>query len=99
MSTGTHETLWRCRECGKWSHAKRDPIAHKRWVSVDDPATNADGGTYYGQGWFVWCGPFDRWEARHNDPSPRAAIENFGEPVNRLERDCALNVDNGPGVF
>jgi hypothetical protein len=84
------ETLWRCRECGKWSHAKRDPIQHKRWQPAPDVATDEDGMPYRGQGWFVWCGPFDRWETRHSDPSPRPALLNLGEPVSYAEREIAL---------
>lgn len=36
---GTVLTLWRCAECGKWSHAKRRPRAHERYVRNLDPAT------------------------------------------------------------
>lgn len=25
-------TLWRCSECGKWSHAKRRPNTHERFI-------------------------------------------------------------------
>ncbi len=68
--------LRRCRGCGKWSTAKRDPIAHERW---HDHQLGEDGGRFIG--WFVWCGPFDRWTARHDDPKPRAELPHVGEPV------------------
>jgi hypothetical protein len=85
--------LWRCRECGKWSHAKRDPIAHKRWHHVEgEPAW---------RGWFVWCGPFDRWEARHSDPNSRPKLPHLGEPVSPMEREVALHPvpDDSPVPF
>lgn len=72
--------IWRCRHCGKWSTAKRDPIAHTRWHH-EGPEM---------QGWFVWCGPFDRWTAVHNDVSPRDELPRFDEPVDRHEREMAL---------
>lgn len=90
------EILWRCRECGKWSHAKRDPIQHRRWESVPDPATDEDGTPYREQGWFVWCGPFDRWEAHYSDPSPRPVPFNTGHPVSYVERQIALGIYKPP---
>lgn len=75
--------LWRCRECEKWSHAQRDPIAHKRWYHPE--------GAEPWVGWFVWCGPFDRWEARHSDTEPRAALPHVGQPVDPSAREAALS--------
>jgi hypothetical protein len=86
-----HAVLWRCRECGKWSHAKRDPITHKRWH-------HGEGKPKYA-GWFVWCGPFDRWTASHDDPAPRAPILNLNVPVSRLEREAALGMDTSDVPF
>lgn len=68
--------VWRCRECGKRSYAKRDPIAHHRWVETID-----DDGFAVGRH-AVWCGPFDRFIATpdHSKP-PREALPHLGEPV------------------
>ena len=68
------ETLWRCIECGKWSHAKRRPKHHERFVSaehhiepekvirhVEGYQTAVDECDY--GGWFVACGPFAEWQA------------------------------------
>lgn len=79
------ETVWRCRECGKWSHAKRDPIRHKRWHQHGEK--DPDLGT---EGWFIWCGPFDRWTAQHDDPKPRGYVFGVGEPVSYAEKAMAL---------
>ena len=51
----TMEFVWRCVACGKWSHAKRMPRSHKRYV----------GGGSYGEGeaQFVDCGPFQSYVA------------------------------------
>lgn len=58
-------TIWRCRECGKWSHAKRDPIAHGRYVdTLDDDGCKVGRHT-------VWCGPFDRLTAQLDDTKPQ----------------------------
>lgn len=84
--------LWRCRGCGKWSHAQRDPITHKRWQAAPGAATDEDGRAFEGQGWFVWCGPFDRWTAQHDDPKPRTVVYNLGEPVSHIEREIALGM-------
>lgn len=70
-------TFWRCRRCGKWSTAKRDPIAHK--PERPDPE-HPDSPFPYG--WRAeWCGPFDRWTARYDDPNPRSELPNAGQPV------------------
>jgi hypothetical protein len=71
------ERLWRCAECGKWSHAKRDPKRHERFVQqriaepdppedkivrvVMDQQTAVD--EFISGGWFVRCGPFEPWVA------------------------------------
>jgi hypothetical protein len=31
------EVLWRCHACGKWSHAKRRPSMHERYIKLDKP--------------------------------------------------------------
>jgi hypothetical protein len=71
---GEAETLWRCRECGKWSTAKRDPIRHERSVVEDDG---------YGRNVrMVVCGPFDPWVAfPFTSPNPRPALPNLGETI------------------
>lgn len=30
--------LWRCENCGKWSHAQRQPKRHQRFISAADMA-------------------------------------------------------------
>ncbi len=69
-----NERLWRCVECGKWSHAKRDPRKHKRFAGIepnlpDDAsiAETAEGreeetGAPVTVVW-LWCGPFEEWKA------------------------------------
>jgi len=75
-------TLWRCTQCGKWSHAVKRPRRHQRWVPygepTPDPATvirqepgvydHMNGFTSEG-GWFVVCGPFEEWLATKAQPS------------------------------
>ena len=69
-------TLWRCTQCGKWSHAANRPRGHQRWIPASeptpDPATviRHEPGTYDHMngftdegGWFVACGPFEKWVA------------------------------------
>ena len=55
------ERIWRCADCGKWSHAKRNPKTHRRGVFVErghragvarDPIVEC-----------VSCGPFEEWRA------------------------------------
>lgn len=48
-------TIWRCTRCEKWSHAKRKPRFHQRWISDDGNEINPD------NGWFENCGPFEEW--------------------------------------
>jgi hypothetical protein len=68
------ETMWRCACCRKWSHAQRRPPWHQRFVDVEptDPALilRFDQGVYdhmngwlQPSGWWIKCGPFDRWTA------------------------------------
>jgi hypothetical protein len=65
--------LWRCRECGKWAHAKRRPRAHQRgFRNVDEYVV-------------VWCGPFDRYEARHSDPASPPALAELGSNAQQPE--------------
>jgi hypothetical protein len=100
--SGTEE-MWRCRQCGKWSHAKRRPLRHKRHVDeyVDDERLVAevawsqehDTGAWVDSVW-IWCGPFDRYEARHSDhysppaldldklPAPKDSRPTWDEPIN-----------------
>lgn len=60
--TGTLH-VWICRDCGKRSYAKRDPIAHERAIRTDtDYGTRRD---------YVWCGPFDRYIAALDDSRPQ----------------------------
>lgn len=59
--------LFRCRTCGKWSHAKKQPRKHQRWVSPGDEEYSADlnenqwGDVPDGHG--IECGPFTPWVA------------------------------------
>ena len=66
-------TLYRCAECGKWSHAQRKPKFHKRftseWPEQDAvileeiyPQNDYEGGGDDG-GWILKCGPFDTYRA------------------------------------
>jgi hypothetical protein len=69
--------VYRCQQCGKWSHAARKPKFHQRFVTEDglnDPDDSVvisyeEGHTDYASGegtaggWFVKCGPFDTYEA------------------------------------
>lgn len=87
-------TLWRCRKCGKWSHAKRDPRRHKRWHAAERYDGTRSGDT----GWFTWCGPFDRWTAQHDDPRPRGYVFGIGEPVSYAEKAMALGEYQHPSV-
>lgn len=67
--------LHRCRKCGKFSHAKRKPKKHQRWVKFYEPEFDpalAEGPVYDYQGsilqedgHFVDCGPFDYWTATY----------------------------------
>lgn len=69
--------LWRCSECGKWSHAKRKPKFHRKHTEdfddlPDDKVIDIESGyrspwnrddpDYY-QTAEVKCGPFDEYEA------------------------------------
>lgn len=60
--------LWRCQGCGKWSHAKKQPKKHQRWVREGEPEfdpARGEGAVYDHQGSLlapdahaVDCGPF-----------------------------------------
>jgi hypothetical protein len=46
--------MWRCTVCEKWSHAKRRPSRHRRFIAHDyipweDQAALDEGGEYNGQ--------------------------------------------------
>jgi hypothetical protein len=61
--------LWRCRGCGKWSHARSRPRTHLR----KEPLMEA--GVRMGTLGIV-CGPFVRWHAQPDPvdadrPNPR----------------------------
>jgi hypothetical protein len=68
--------MWRCSGCGAWSHAKRRPLAHQRFEK--DEAEEV--------GYNVWCGPFERFIAVVNDPSPPADSSRIGQRVPDSER-------------
>lgn len=64
--------MWRCTQCGKWSHAKRKPKTHRRWVDeepedestvtdYDDGFVPPDGD--YAERWEIACGPFAHYRA------------------------------------
>lgn len=54
----TWARLYRCRKCGKWSHAKRKPKKHLRGYVFAD--------TDYGPDIrYEDCGPFDYWSANY----------------------------------
>jgi len=63
------ETIYRCEKCGKWSHAKRKPKWHQRFVydepeNLEDIISEEDPfGEEISSGWFVKCGPFSTWYA------------------------------------
>jgi len=64
--------VYRCTGCGKWSHAKKKPTKHERFIREDQPRplksivlgkTNTEYG-FEGEvisegGWTVECGPFE----------------------------------------
>ncbi|MFY1595448.1 hypothetical protein [Micromonospora sp. WMMD737] len=64
-------TLWRCTGCGKWSHAKRCPKQHRRWVVTGTETVTEmeswDTGAFVEveipTGEFQPCGPFEQWTA------------------------------------
>lgn len=64
--------IYRCTNCGKWSHAKRMPKKHQRTVWEGgpeyDPALNENDGYDHMNGFhpgahYVDCGPFEEWVA------------------------------------
>jgi hypothetical protein len=72
-------TLWRCSQCGKWSHAKRRPKHHERAV-YDEPVDSVrvlrvepsvfemDTGA---PSFILACGPFDEYRAEAVGETPR----------------------------
>lgn len=71
---GVPEYVWICRECGKRSYAKKDPIAHERRVRVWLPK---HGSVRH----YVWCGPFDRYVCTLDDSRPQrdaSTMEHLG---------------------
>lgn len=67
--------LFRCAGCGKWSHAKRRPVAHQRVHELDDETDE-----------MRWCGPFVRYVATLDDPSPPVPSDRIGEALPDTER-------------
>lgn len=67
--------LWICRECGKVSSARRDPIRHVRWEHEQ----------YEGRK--LRCGPFDRFTATRDDRPLRPAGPEYGEVLDSWEDD------------
>lgn len=71
--------MWRCAECGKWSHAQKDPRHHQRWVKPGDPFYDPEKNENdYGNvadfgdvpdGHYITCGPFEKWVARPGKPT------------------------------
>lgn len=61
-------TLFRCTKCLKWSHARKQPRKHQRWVNRTEPEFEQElsegavydyqGGMLKDEGHFVDCGPF-----------------------------------------
>ncbi len=68
------ETLYRCANCKKWSHAKLKPKRHERFVLdgsdllVPFRVVKETSG-YIGrdEGTWVACGPFETWEAKNKE--------------------------------
>lgn len=86
--------LWRCKSCGKWSHAKTRPYAHERrnvleHASECPPDQHAiccapNGGCAAATSAVVevvWCGPFERYVATIDDPTPPPPSTRIGELV------------------
>ncbi|MEU8186039.1 hypothetical protein [Micromonospora carbonacea] len=74
----TAATLWRCTKCGKWSHAKRRPSSHKRWVQTGTETvtemeswdTGALVEVEVPTGEVQKCGPFRAWSAAPLETTP-----------------------------
>lgn len=68
------QRIWRCSKCEKWSHAKKKPRWHKRFV-LEEPEDAASilerhhapydhlNGFTGPESWLVRCGPFEDWWA------------------------------------
>lgn len=70
----TYLKIWRCTDCQKWSHAKRMPQWHKRFVneqpldestilSYDPGVFDHLNGQLTEEGYWIKCGPFEPWWA------------------------------------
>jgi hypothetical protein len=84
--THTPQTLWRCEQCGKWSHAKRRPLRHKVWHQHDAAER--------WRGWFVYCGPFRRWDAWPTPEVGHVEYVALGEPVSPIEVEVAKDYES-----
>lgn len=72
-------TLWRCRACGQWSHARRRPTTHVRAEPLLD-GLEAVGLRK------VRCGPFVRWTATPDAAdADRPAPSSVGQVVREIE--------------
>lgn len=70
--------IFRCSKCGKWSHAKKKPTKHGRWVTEGDPEYRSallEPGAYDHMNGFVEppghlvdCGPFVPYIAHPESP-------------------------------
>ena len=70
MSADYRDTvqMYRCQGCGTWSHAKKQPKSHQRWVHEGDPEFDPSrgvGAVYDHMNGFtqpdghgIACGPF-----------------------------------------
>lgn len=81
--------MWRCSKCGRWSHAKRRPRFHVRYldehVEIDrylpvDVIENGLAGAEEGTGAPLYyvkvrCGPFEKWMATCVEDPLRFEIE------------------------
>jgi hypothetical protein len=85
------EEFWRCERCGKWSHAKRRPLRHKVWHQHDEEER--------WRGWFVWCGPFRRWEAAPTDDVGAVEYVAVGQVVSETEQQIAMSAGDALGAF
>lgn len=54
--------IFRCQGCGKWSHAKKQPRKHQRWVQPGEDGfeweKNENGFGEVPDGHGIDCGPF-----------------------------------------
>lgn len=90
--------MFRCAGCGKWSHARRRPVAHQRVDATRDLNAPGDSTCVHGVAidgscptcpaydHLVWCGPFVRYVATLDDPSPPTASDRIGQALPDTER-------------